>query len=310
MLRALPERDRRCSFSSLVAGASRSGATLDPVLGDAGAGDEGPSGPSLPAEGGDEDAAIGSTALDPFAGLAGASFGTAVHEALEIAMTRPRDTPFEPVARDALAAGLRDRALQADPAVIDGLLRVSSVPIMSGLAIRDLERGDVATELRFSLPVADGVDLAAIGDVLADGDAAGPFSAWSRRMATSASPQPLAQTLVGSIDLVTTFGSASSYWVIDYKTNLCAPDAGGYSQPGMVAKMQEADYPLQAALYLVALHRYLRWRVDGYDPDVHLGGSLYLFLRGMRHGSDDGICPWRLPGGTVATLSDTLAGVR
>ena len=32
--------------------------------------------------------------------------------------------------------------------------------------------------------------------------------------------------------------------------------------------MVEAHYPLQALLYSVALHRYLRWRQPGYDPDV------------------------------------------
>ena len=42
-----------------------------------------------------------------------------------------------------------------------------------------------------------------------------------------------------------------------------------------------AHYPLQALLYAVALHRMLRWRQPGYDPDVHLGGVLYLFVRGM-----------------------------
>ena len=45
--------------------------------------------------------------------------------------------------------------------------------------------------------------------------------------------------------------------------------------------MVEAHYPLQALLYAVALHRYLRWRQPGYDPAQHLGGVLYLFLRGM-----------------------------
>ena len=45
--------------------------------------------------------------------------------------------------------------------------------------------------------------------------------------------------------------------------------------------MAEAHYPLQALLYSVALHRYLRWRQPAYDPDRHLGGVLYLFLRGM-----------------------------
>ena len=38
---------------------------------------------------------------------------------------------------------------------------------------------------------------------------------------------------------------------------------------------------LQALLYTVALHRYLRWRLPGYDPERNLAGVLYLFVRGM-----------------------------
>src|SRR5437588_735197 len=49
----------------------------------------------------------------------------------------------------------------------------------------------------------------------------------------------------------------------------------------MAEAMQRAHYPLQALLYTVALHRYLRWRLRGYDPDRNLAGVLYLFLRGM-----------------------------
>ena len=45
--------------------------------------------------------------------------------------------------------------------------------------------------------------------------------------------------------------------------------------------MQRAHYGLQALLYTAALHRYLRWRVPGYDPEQHLAGVLYLFVRGM-----------------------------
>ena len=45
--------------------------------------------------------------------------------------------------------------------------------------------------------------------------------------------------------------------------------------------MAGSDYPLQAMLYCVALHRFLRWRQPGYDPAMHIGGVLYLFVRGM-----------------------------
>jgi exodeoxyribonuclease V beta subunit len=81
--------------------------------------------------------------------------------------------------------------------------------------------------------------------------------------------------------------------------------------------MQDADYPLQAALYAVALHRYLRWRQPGYDPDVHLGGVAYLFVRGMSgpdtplvDGHPCGVFAWRPPSSFVLALSDLLdAGV-
>jgi hypothetical protein len=69
----------------------------------------------------------------------------------------------------------------------------------------------------------------------------------------------------------------------------------------MAAEMLRAHYVLQALLYAVALHRYLRWRQPGYDPQQHLGGVQYLFVRGMvgrRHrtaaGSSTGSrrCSW------------------
>jgi len=79
--------------------------------------------------------------------------------------------------------------------------------------------------------------------------------------------------------------------------------------------MVDEHYPLQALLYDVALHRYLRWRQPGYDPDVHLGGVLYLFLRGMpgpgvtaADSSAPGVFSWRPPTGLVTRLSDLLAG--
>ena len=49
----------------------------------------------------------------------------------------------------------------------------------------------------------------------------------------------------------------------------------------MAELMAANHYPLQAHLYLVALHRYLRWRLPAYRPEQHLGGYVYVFLRGV-----------------------------
>ena len=40
-------------------------------------------------------------------------------------------------------------------------------------------------------------------------------------------------------------------------------------------------YPLQSLIYTLALHRHLKQRLRHYDYDTHVGGALYLFVRGM-----------------------------
>ena len=106
--------------------------------------------------------------------------------------------------------------------------------------------------------------------------------------------------------------------IADYKTNwLGAADEeltlGHYTPAALAAEMSRAHYGLQALLYTVALHRYLRWRQPGYDPDAHLAGVLYLFLRGMAgaatpviDGTPCGVFAWRPPGALVTALSDVL----
>jgi exodeoxyribonuclease V beta subunit len=56
---------------------------------------------------------------------------------------------------------------------------------------------------------------------------------------------------------------------------------------------------LQAHLYLVALHRYLRWRRPGYRPEDHLGGYAYAFLRGAPGSTAEQALPGAVPGMVV-----------
>jgi len=104
--------------------------------------------------------------------------------------------------------------------------------------------------------------------------------------------------LTGAIDLVFAApaaddppGAEPRWWVGDWKSNwLGERDAEGrplrcgpchYGPEALQRLMAANHYPLQAHLYLVVLHRYLRWRLPGYDPERHLGGYVYLFLRGV-----------------------------
>jgi len=89
--------------------------------------------------------------------------------------------------------------------------------------------------------------------------------------------------LKGYIDLV--FEHAGRYYVADYKSNWLGPADGDYTPEAMAAAILEKRYDLQYALYLLALHRQLRARLPGYDYDRHIGGAVYVFLRGSRSAS-------------------------
>ena len=126
----------------------------------------------------------------------------------------------------------------------------------------------------------------------------------------------------GSIDAVfrVPHNGAHKYLVVDYKTNrLHVPGASdpvaSYAPQKLVPSMQEHRYPLQALLYTVALHRYLRWRLgSAYDPDQHLGGVGYLFVRGMVgpltpqvNDVCHGVFSWRPPTEAVIALDNLFA---
>ena len=86
--------------------------------------------------------------------------------------------------------------------------------------------------------------------------------------------------LMGFADLV--FNHDGRYWVLDYKTNHLGVEAAAYTPDALARAMLEHRYDVQAALYLLALHRLLQSRLgDGYDPAQQLGGALYFFMRGI-----------------------------
>ncbi len=92
-------------------------------------------------------------------------------------------------------------------------------------------------------------------------------------------PKPLNGMLKGFMDLV--FAHQGRYYVADYKSNWLGPDAATYTPEAMSAEILHARYELQYVLYLLALHRLLKVRLPDYDYDRHVGGAVYLFLRGL-----------------------------
>jgi exodeoxyribonuclease V beta subunit len=257
----------------------------------------------------------------------GPAFGTLVHAILERvdAEDQLRATVEEQVARLSPGADIGT--------LTDAMLHALSTPLgepTGGAALRDLPAADRLPELDFELPLAGGDDplpaQVAVSDLAAlwrQHCPDGTLAAYADALA-DLPPAPLRGYLTGSIDAVLRIGGgdAPRYVIVDYKTNRLGArgtplTAWDYRHDAMETAMIASHYPLQAVLYSVALHRYLRWRQPGYDPRTHLGGALYLFLRGMSGpgvvdsaGRPPGVFAWHPQAALVTDASDLLAGVR
>jgi len=149
----------------------------------------------------------------------------------------------------------------------------------------------------------------------------------------------IAGVLMGFVDLTFRVGDRNdTYFVLDYKSNMLkGPEALRekhqelvrqegkdapwlrrlhYTPEGMAWGMSHHAYHLQALIYTVALHRLLRQRLGpDYPMKKHLGGHLYLFLRGMEGAKTPrvgkvplGVWADRWPDRTVAGLDCALDG--
>ena len=82
--------------------------------------------------------------------------------------------------------------------------------------------------------------------------------------------------MTGKIDL--TYAADGRWYVLDYKSNRLP----AYDRAALDAAMAHSEYDLQALLYTLALHRWLRFRLgDAYDYARDFGGVRYLFCRGL-----------------------------
>ena len=111
--------------------------------------------------------------------------------------------------------------------------------------------------------------------------------------------------LKGFIDLV--FEHDGKYYVLDYKSNWLGVDDSAYTLDAMTDAVLEKRYEVQYVLYLLALHRLLKSRLPDYDPDQHLGGAVYVFLRGLQ-GPAAGTVFDRPETGLIEALDEMFGG--
>ncbi len=110
--------------------------------------------------------------------------------------------------------------------------------------------------------------------------------------------------MLGTIDLL--FRHEGRFYILDYKSNTLGATSSHYAPSMLPGVMAREHYYLQYLIYTVAVHRYLRTRVPDYDYETHYGGAIYMFLRGLEAGTDNGIFFDRPSAALIAELEARL----
>lgn len=202
--------------------------------------------------------------------------GTFLHGLLEMVdFDRLADPGYEGTLRRDVERRLALSGFEGDwaPLLQAWLLERLGLPLMrvDGLDVR-LDRLDAwRTELEFWLPAtaawSEPLDLLVTR--------LEPLPGQRPRLA----PRKLNGMLKGYIDLV--FEAHGRWYVLDWKSNHLGDDPGDYQGERLAAAMVDHRYDLQYVLYVLALHRLLKSRLEDYDYDRHMGGACYVFLRGL-----------------------------
>ncbi|WP_223250783.1 UvrD-helicase domain-containing protein [Rhodanobacter denitrificans] len=270
-----------------------------PVDDSGGADEAGVEEPAIELEDDAEDGRL--LALHP---LRGPRFGDAVHQVLELARPGPvwpgqRQLLHRQLGAQAVAAPhlAHEEALERVGRMID---RARQADLGDGLRLIDLAPDRRIAEFEFQFPVRQ-VSLARLRRICA---AHGHPDA----VPASLDATMLNGMLTGFADLI--FARDGRFHVLDYKTNWLGARQRDYQGEALEAAMAAHHYPLQALLYTVALHRYLRQRMDGYTAERQLGESWYLFVRALGLAPGLGVWRRRWPAALIEALDDAFAGAR
>lgn len=167
-------------------------------------------------------------------------------------------------------------------AVAEWLQEILSTPLYQGFRLNQLQPEHYLSECPFYLALSD--------RVLAMKRIQQLFAEYGMEMPELLEARS-ARYLNGSIDLV--YFDGQRYHIADYKSNYLGENLVDYSVESIAQSMSLASYWLQAGLYLVALHRYLKVKMQNYDIEQHLGGATYLYLRGMNGEAEQGYHYWQ-----------------
>ena len=214
---------------------------------------------------------------------AGSAYGTLLHDLLEWQAQRgwpaAQDKPSVALASEwSSMLARKSQRLKLDEAEINllnawiGQTTVAALPVSdtkteSTLTLGSLSREQAWPEMGFALTVRK-LEAVQLDRLIQQFVLVG-------QCRDALQPRHLEGMLIGFMDMV--LEHEGRYYVLDYKSNWLPAYAATQLQQAILAHR----YDVQYTLYLLALHRLLKSRLPDYDYDRHIGGALYLFLRGI-----------------------------
>jgi exodeoxyribonuclease V beta subunit len=196
----------------------------------------------------------------------GAHTGNVIHDLLE-------NIPFKYLAEDTDISVQRKKSClryglkTENPELINQLLKSTVKTLLSlndsHFSLKDLKEDQCLKEMPFYLAMKK-IDVSLINRVLKDYPTYQPLS-----------EKTMSGFLTGFIDLICEY--QGKYFIIDYKSN----GLESYDTKSLTQAMREHNYGLQYWIYTLVLHQYLKHRLPNYDFKKHMGGVMYLFVRGM-----------------------------
>ncbi|MGD9948408.1 MAG: exodeoxyribonuclease V subunit beta [Desulfobulbus sp.] len=233
----------------------------------------------------------------PFSFPRGSAPGTSLHSLLErLDFNQPAGNQQTLIAEVLEQGGIDPRWQESLGRWLDDIL---SVELPGACALRQLSAQDRINELNFLFPLEQ-MDMHRFNGLLT--------SAGFR--ATTLSVSSLQGLMKGFVDLV--FRYQGRYFIVDYKSNYLGASVADYGPEALAACMESHQYHLQLLIYTLALHRFLRVRLPGYEYDNQLGGIYYLFLRAMGrdHPPASGVYAFRPEKDLIQALDDCCRGER
>jgi exodeoxyribonuclease V beta subunit len=207
----------------------------------------------------------------------GAKAGTAIHKLFEhedFEFAAADQTNLIPIAEEVLDQYNFDKKWSG---VLQKMMRDVTGSTTGDLDLSQVKRDDEIREMEFHFPSSD-LQLDEILEIIRNSPQ------------THKNKSRLQNYLTGFIDL--TVRQDGKYYILDYKSNYLGDHNEDYEPAKLKREIESANYDVQYHIYTVALKKYLTTRIPNFDYDRDFGGVAYLFVRGMRADSNNGV--WKV----------------